>query len=208
MVACALLSTAARADTLDLSLQSPISVAAGGAGSFDVLLTDASGTGVTIAGFDFELAASNSDVTLTGANTSASPYIFSGNSFADTFVGGDLTIQTSPDLIANDIAISGGTFLTAGDTVDLGQVTFTVSSTAPTETVDIEFGSFTDLSDPSGNPISISGMTGGSIDITGATTTVPEPSPLAMLLSAIPVVLLGLCCRWFIGLRTRDISVS
>ncbi len=188
----------ARADNLELTLQfASTTVSAGGTGSFDVILTDeGGGSGVTIAGFDFELQSSSSDLVLTDANTStsAAPYIFSTQSL----FGPDITIQTTPELIADDIAGSGGTTLTAGDTIALGEVLFDVSATAPTEMVNIQFdigpSDVTDLSDPNENNVPISSATGGTVDIIG--TKVPEPSTLMMLLSVIPFALL-------IGLRTR-----
>jgi hypothetical protein len=198
------LPMSARADTLDLSLQLPASVSAGGAGTFNVVLADMSapgGTGVTIGGFDFEVVVETPDsgVTLTGAEPTLTGYIFSGNSFVETF-GVPLNITSTPttDLIANDEALTGGTTLTGGESVDLGEVSFDVSSTAPTEMVDIDFGATTDLSDDSNpaNPITINNLTGGTLDITGATTAVPEPSTLILLLSVFPFALL-------IGLRTR-----
>jgi len=170
-----------QADVVGLSIFQPISATAGGIGSFDVLLTDLSGTtGVTVGGFNFELQTSSGDVTLASANTSTvSPYIFSGNSFSDTYFSGSITIQTSPDLIASDSVLIpfSGTPLSAGETVALGSVLFDVAPRAPTETVQVNFGGSTNLSDPNGNPIPIGALTGGDIDITAATTAAtPEPS--------------------------------
>jgi len=195
----------AKADSLDLSLADlPSSVSAGDTGSFEVVLTDVSGTsGVTIAGFDFELDTSSSDVTLTDANTSTSdPYIFAlpGNSLANKDFGGDLVIL-NPPLIANDEALSGGTMLTAGQSVALGEVFFSVSPTASTEQIGIDFlPDFTDLSDPAGNAISIDSATGGTLTIMGS-TTVPEPPSGVMLLC-------GLLVISFTGRRSRLESSS
>jgi len=191
----------ARADNLSLSLQLPTSVSAGGTGAFDVVLSDAAGgTGVTVGGFDFDVeVAATSGITLTGADTSVPSvpgYIFSGNSL----FGPDLTDlgSTPTDLMASDIAASGiGYILAGGGSIDLGEVLFDVSPTAPTEMADVQFvsGIFnTDLSDPNGVNITINTETGGTIDIIGA--AVPEPSTLIMLLGAIPFALL-------IGLRTQ-----
>ena len=188
----------AKADSLDLSLADlPSSVSAGDTGSFEVILTDVSGTsGVTIGGFDFELDTTSSDVTLTDANTSTSdPYIFAGNSLVNAFFLGDLVVS-NPPLIANDEALSGGTMLTAGQSVALGEVFFSVSPTASTEQIGIDFlPDFTDLSDPAGDAISIDSAIGGTLNIVGS-TTVPEPSSGVMLLC-------GLLVIWFIGRRSR-----
>jgi hypothetical protein len=192
----------ARADNLSLSLLLPTSVSAGGTGAFDVVLSDAAGgTGVTVGGFDFDVeVAATSGVTLTGADTSVPSvpgYIFSGNSL----FGPVLTDSgsTPTDLTASDIAAIFGTgyTLAGGGSIDLGEVLFDVSPTAPTEMANVQFvsGIFnTDLSDPNGVNIPINNETGGAIDIIG--TAVPEPSTLIMLLGAIPFALL-------IGLRTQ-----
>lgn len=194
------LPMSAWADTLDLSLQMPTtSISAGGTGSFDVVLTDAAGSGVTVGGFDFEVVVGTpaSGVNLTNASTSTlGTYIFSGNSlFGPTLTDPG---STSTDLIASDVAShpGSGTSLNAGESVDLGSVSFNVSASAPTETVSIDFGAFTDLSDNSfpANPIAINNMTDGTLNIIGATTAVPEPSSVALLLC-------GLLALWFVGQR-------
>jgi len=197
MGASTLIPKPTRADSLDVSLQLPASAAAGSTGTFEVVLTDTSGSGVTIGGFDFELDTSSVDVALTDATTSTTgTYIFAGNSFDNDYLGGDQTVGTSP-LLANDVAESGGTTLNSGESVDLGTVTFDVSSTAPTEDVGIDFiPLFTDLSDPNGNAISIDALDSGVLSIEGASTSVPEPSPLAMLLA-------GIAALGFIRLRAQ-----
>lgn len=191
-----------RADTLDLSLQMPTaSIIAGGTGSFDVVLTDVAGSGVTVGGFDFEVVVETpaSGVSFTNANTLTSgTYIFSGNSlFGPTLA--DLG-STSTDLSASDVALNpgSGTNLVAGESVDLGSVSFSVSASAPTETVSIDFGAFTDLSDNSfpANSIRISSVTDGTLSIAGTSTAVPEPSSAALLLC-------GLLALWFLGQRVE-----
>jgi len=188
-------SGAVRADILQVSVQSPISAIAGSSGGFDVYLTDLSSNtaGVTIGGFSFELQTSSPDVVLTSASTgSLSPYIFSGNSFVDTYLGGNLTAQTSPDLIALDFAAipNTGTLLSDGQTLALGRVFFNVSAGAPTENVSLSFvNSFnTLLTDPFGNPLSISSLNGGTMNVTGSTAPVPDGSSWLLLLTAILLV--------------------
>jgi hypothetical protein len=185
----------AHADVLQFTIVPPTTnIAAGGAGSFEVLLTnEVGGMGTVIGAFTFSLQSANPDVTFTGANTSTTdPYIFSGNSFEDTFNGGDLTVQTSPRLIASDLALmpGSGTLIMGGQSLALGEVSFAVSATAPTESVAIDFfDTFgTTLADPSGNSVPIGGLTGGSIDITGGGSVVPEPS-LSLLVGMMALIL-------------------
>jgi hypothetical protein len=180
----------AQADDFQITLlPTTTNINAGSSGSFEVLLTDEiGGAGVTIGAFNFALKSTSTDVTFTDANDSttatgymATSYIFSGNSLADAFFGGDLTIQTSPELIGTDFAYipGSGTTMTGGETLALGEVLFDVSPTAPTETVDISFDESpagTALSDPSDNNIPIASFTGATINITGGTTSMPEPS--------------------------------
>src|SRR5579871_1548598 len=79
----------ARAD-LVLSMTSA-SAGAGGSGSFDVVLTDTGGN-FNVAGFNFEITTSNTDVTFTDItiNTVAAPYIFAGNSLLAAPVTGSI----------------------------------------------------------------------------------------------------------------------
>ena len=180
----------AQADDFQITLlPTTTNINAGSSGSFEVLLTDEiGGAGVTIGGFNFALQSTSTDVTFTDANDSTTatnyifaPYIFTGNSLADALFGGDLTGQTSPELTATDIALTAGsgTPMTAGETLALGEVLFDVSPTAPTGPVDISFDESpagTSLSDSSGNNIPIASFTKSTINITGGTTSMPEPS--------------------------------
>lgn len=188
------------ADILAVSIQQPLSVTAGSSSGFDVLLTNLSGPGVVIAGFNFELDSASTDVTFNDATTAATTYIFQGNSFADTFLGGDIAIGTSPNLTAEDIVNTpfSGTTIGAGTTVGLGHVLFTTSAGSPTESVGISFG-VTNLSDPNGIEVPISTSTGGTIDITAATTAVPEPSSLLLLFGVMLVVISMFRARFSAG---------
>jgi hypothetical protein len=188
--------TPAQADDFQITLlPTTNNINAGSSGSFEVLLTDEiGGTGVTIGGFNFALQSTSTDVTFTDANEStAAPYIFSGYSE----FGPDITFATSPELIANDIASNpnGGTALFGGDTVALGEVYFDVSPTAPSETVSITFDESpagTVLSDSSGYNIPIASFTGATLNITGGTTSMPEPSffliLVGMMLLFLPIL--------------------
>lgn len=182
-----LCSVPARAAALTLSIQSPVFANPGTSGnSFDVLLTNTSGSLVSIGAFAFEFSTASSDVIFTDATTGtlAAPYIFGGNSL----FGPDIaTAAGGQDLTASDVyAIPGaGTTLSAGAMVALGHILFDVLATAPSETVITSFVDFpaTSLSDELGNDIAIDSLLGGEIVI-GSAVPVPEPSSLALLLTA------------------------
>ncbi len=181
----------ARAAALILSIQSPVFANAGSSGnSFDVLLTNTSASLVSIGAFAFELSTASSDVIFTDATTGtlSAPYVFSGNSL----FGPDIaTAAGGQDLSASDAyAIAGaGATLSAGATVAIGHILFDVLASAPSETVLTSFTAFpaTSLSDELGNDISIDSLAGGEIVIGGA-TPVTEPSPLALMLIAVPLM--------------------
>jgi hypothetical protein len=191
VAACAITAAPARADGLTVSLSPLSDVAAGSTGNgFDVLLTNGSGTAVSIEGFFFEVLASSADVTFTGASTgTTAPYIFG----ADSLFGPDITAfgSGSGDLGASDLDAVDQISLTAGSTVGLGHVLFNVSPTAPTETVSFDLAGFpgTSLSDDLGNNVPIENFTGGKFTIKGAVAGVPEPATLVLLLAIMPLAL-------------------
>jgi PEP-CTERM motif len=166
--------------TLIISVE-PVTAAPGTTGgTFDVLLTDSGSAGVSVAGFSFEIQSSNPAITFTGAftSTATATYIFNGNSL----FGPEIDTQTTPSLIAQDLAASGSTILNSGDVVGLGQVFFNVSPTATPGPVTVSFTgglAGNDLSDPAGANIPINTFTSGTINI----TSTPEPSSLLMLLA-------------------------
>jgi hypothetical protein len=159
-----------------------VSAAQGSTGNtFDVLLTDTGPSSVSIGGFIFEIATSDPDITFTGAfiSTATAPYIFAGNSL----FGPEIDTQISPSLIAQDLAATGSTSLTSGETVGLGQIFFNVSPTAATGPFAVSFTGGTagnDLSDPTGKSIPINTFTGGTITI-----NTPEPSSIFLTLAGI-----------------------
>ena len=185
-----LFCVSARADVMKLSLQSPLDVDAGTSGnSFDVLLTNVSGPAVSIAAFTFEILTTSTDVMLTGANTASvlAPYIFGVNSL----FGPDITVtNTGTDLSASDLfsILGSDIILGTGQTIGLGHVSFDVSSSVPSEMVTITLSAFpaTSLSDHQANNIPISTLTNGQVNIKAA--TVPEPSSMILLLTALVVV--------------------
>ena len=194
--ACLLYSVPVRADSLEISIESPINVNAGTSGNgFDVLLTNLSGPAVSLAGLTFEISVPSTDIQLSEANTATllDPYIFNGNSL----FGPNITVSnTGQDLSASDLysVIGSGITLGAGATVGLGHILFDVSATAHSETVPVTFTAFpaTSLSDDLSNNVPINTLTNGQIDIIG---TVPEPSYLLLLLTAGAFLMVGRTLR-------------
>lgn len=148
-----------------------VSVAPGGAGAFDVWLTNTGPSPLTIGGFTFGVSVDSPDVSLTNANTATdNPYIFA----AVSLFGPDLTGPNSGQTITvSDVYITPllGSTVAAGASVGLGSVQFALS---PNSGDGPYFTSFipvrTSLADELGNAIAIEAMNGGSIIV------VPEPS--------------------------------
>lgn len=188
-VAFCLAAMPARADLI-VGVQS-VAVNAGTVGnSLEVTLTN-TGAPVTVGGFSFEIVASNPDVTFTGGSTATTPatYIFAGNSFDDITASPLVTSLLGPSLDASDLAFDPSTSPTigTGSTVGLGDILFNVSNSAPTETILVALTpdpSLTSLSDPSANPIPITSLDGGHINITRA-NAVPEPASIWLTASGL-----------------------
>jgi hypothetical protein len=173
-----LYSVPAYADLI-LSIE-PVTATPGSTGdTFDVLLTDIGSPGVSIAGFIFEIAASDPAITFTGVftSTATATYVFNGNSL----FGPEIDTQTSPSVIAQDLALSGFTTLNSGDVVGLGQVFFDVSPAAAAGPITLSFmggAAGNNLSDPAGNNVAITTLTSGTINV-----TTPEPSTFLLILA-------------------------
>jgi hypothetical protein len=182
-VACVMGTGAARAD-LVFSM-TPGSAGAGGSGSFDVVLTDTGG-GFNVAGFNFEITTSNTDVTFTDItiNTVAAPYVFAGDSLLAAPVTGSILENppsTAQDAQAGDVTADFTAVAIAdGDEVGLGHVLFTIAPGSSPGPVSIDFGSATSLSDDLGNPIEFD-SSGGTLTITGGTVATPEPAMTGVL---------------------------
>ncbi len=195
---CLLQSTTAHADGLTVSLSPLSDVAAGSTGNdFDVLLTNTSGSAVSIEAFFFEILSSSSDVTFTDATTaSGTPYIFG----ADSLFGPDIIgpSSTATDLNASDLDLLGSVALDPGTTLALGHVLFDISPTALTQGVNFSLAGFpgTSLADDLGNDIPIQNFTGGKFEINAPVAPVPEPASLALLL-------IGLLGAGFLRWRDR-----
>jgi hypothetical protein len=141
---------------------------------------------VTVGGFAFQISVGlSSALTFTAVDTSTTPsYIFAGHS---TF-GPDISNQPpnlpGKTLAAEDnynVALSGIS-LAAGSTVGLGDVHFNLS-TAASGSILITLAAFplTNFADASGHDITTSvGTVLSNGTVTVGSTTVPEPSSLAM----------------------------
>ncbi len=182
----------------------PNSAAPGTTSSLEVTLTN-TGTDpldeVIVAGFSFEITASGNDVTFSDVTTVTSlfPYIFGANS---TF-GPDILESLSTDkhtVSASDnySTASTGVTLTPGETVSLGLVSYSLSSSAPSGLIPITFSASpaTDGSDPSGNDIVFDLSTTGGINV----TAVPEPSSFVSML-------LGVVGTGIVTFRRRNLAV-
>jgi hypothetical protein len=161
-----------------------------------VVLTDTGGD-FNVAGFNFEITTSDTDVTFTDItiNTVAAPYIFAGDSLLAAPVTGSILENppsTAEDAQAGDVTADFTTVAIAdGDEVGLGHVLFTIAPGASLGPVSIEFGSATSLSDGLGNPIAFDNS-GGTLTITGGTIATPEPAMTGVLGLAL---ILGLISR-------------
>jgi hypothetical protein len=155
--------------------------------TIEVDVQNTGGSSILIGGFNFQINA-NLDIDFTGAGFSTSaPYLFTGDSFDQLATPPQpLNTSTGSSLSAGDISFSGdGDTLGAGQTMGLALVAFDVSPTAAPGPVTVLFSTdpaLANLSDPSGNSITIDSLVGGTIDVTGV---VPEPSTAAMLLAAL-----------------------
>ncbi|HEV8414688.1 MAG TPA: PEP-CTERM sorting domain-containing protein [Bryobacteraceae bacterium] len=174
--------------SLVFSIQSVTASAGSTGNTLDVLLTNTGPSGVSIGGFNFEIAASDPAIVFTGVFTSTvtAPYVFDG----DSLFGPQIDTQTSPTVIASDISASGSAALGSGATAGLGQIFFNVSPTAGLGPFTLSFtggAAGNNLSDALGNDVPIDTFSSGSIQI-GA-NAVPEPSSLWLTLAGIAVLL-------------------
>ena len=153
--------------------------AAGGTGSFDVVLTDTGPiNSFQVGGFSVELlvaAGTGIHFTAVDTNTVAAPYIFgtyqSGPapfSF-DTFPNTEFTASDSTAVAPGYVTVN------PGDTFGLAHVSYSVDPGTPSEMVPVmlqDIGGGTSLSDGNGAPLDFTTTTG--------IITVPESSALMM----------------------------
>lgn len=187
--------TQARAATILMLSIEPVSISPGGAGAFDVLVTNPSTSPVNVGGFNFEVDTTDTDVTFQGTtvNTTTATYIFAGNSSFGPTLNFDSPGQAmdGADVVATPNSF---TTLNPGDTFGLGNVNFTVSPTAANPSVaTVTFNlSNTSITDAGGGALSFT-TTDGAITITSTVTTTPEPS--GWVLGAIAFPALGFIVR-------------
>jgi PEP-CTERM motif len=158
----------------------------GGVGSFDVLLSNTGATSFQVAFFSVELSVPTaSGVKFTAANTSTTmaSYIFgtlqSPPFSFDNFPNTSFTVSDSPQ------SAPGFVTLTAGEVVGLEHVTYSVAAGTPTGPIIVsidDIGGGTALSDLSGALVPFT-PTNGTITVTLA--SVPEPSSLVLLATAL-----------------------
>jgi hypothetical protein len=165
----------------------------GSAGDFlDVTLTNTGPSAQNIAGFNFEISTTDTDITFTQVNTSTvGTYIFAVDSlFGPTISNGTPNPGPGQIIDAADISSGPGNNMAAGQTLSLGHVLFNVSSTAAlggfTVTLNTTTPGATSLSDSAGNNVTFSGVN-GSITINSA-AGVPESSTLLLMLLALPAL--------------------
>ena len=145
------------------------------------------GSDVHIAGFNFDISTSDTDITFTDAtfNTVLNPYIFAGNSlFGPDIVNPGFT--PGQEISASDSVSNPGTFttLTSSQDLSLGEVFYNVAQNAALGPANITFNQGnTTLSDENTNPVIITTSQDLTIDI-----ETPEPSTIAMTLGAAALV--------------------
>jgi hypothetical protein len=206
-------SEAIRADELDVEVVPSslmVTVPPGYSSALEVDLVNpaTNSQSFSVEAFQFELRApSGSGVTFSDATTATSaPYIFAGNSIANSLFGGNLIVSPPPppatnDLLAFDSVATANTFATLapGNTLGLGLVSFSVDANAQAATVPLSIITFnpstapngTQLVDPNGNLIPFSSSNG---QIAILSSVVPEPTALSLVVS-------GLVCGGLFRLR-------
>jgi len=164
---------AARADLIisARTLTPPV----GFSGTFDILLSfTGSANAPVIGAFSFDILAASPSISFLSASTmtTVAPYIYAGNSFAD-INGFPLATKTGQELIASDTPNNGSPFIDNGETVSLGEVSYSIAPSAGPVPIVITFlPAGTSLSDPAGNPLAFTAVNGGII---------PEPAYIPLL---------------------------
>lgn len=160
--------------------------------SFQVLLANASGADISVAGFSFGVTTTDTNVTFESADTSTTDqYIFAGDSF-DVINFIPLSVSSpGQSLVALDLTNDGaGITIANGQTVGLGRVYFDVSPAAPVLVpFTINFSTNPGDNSLSGtglNAISFSFASGGQT----VTVTPSTPEPATLLLAPAGLLLL------------------
>jgi hypothetical protein len=186
-VAILLTLGATRAEASLIFLAPTIDALPGSTGTFDILLENTGPSSVAIGGFSFGISTTNPSILFTDAtiNTVSAPYIFG----IDSLFGPDIALTTGTSLTANDNPASVGSYdVPAGETVGLGNVSYSISSTSPFGAFAITFAGFptSALVNAAGADIPITTLSNGSFEVT------PEPSSILLALGGL---LAGLSLR-------------
>jgi hypothetical protein len=190
------LSLGAPSSYADLSLTLNPFQSTSPTGSFEVDLVNNYATSVTVSDFSIELQLSGlAGVVLTGASTATTaPYIFLN-------VGAPPPLYSGPS--TTDLSVSDSVFtspyyvtLSSGSTVGLALVTYDTSAASSPGTAFINFGPATNVSDSVNYvspPLSYtldysSNSKAGQIVVEQTAVSVPEPSTLVILATALPCI--------------------
>jgi hypothetical protein len=180
-IALAIASWASPPCRADLVIEAPtLTVAAGSAGSFDVLITSTGGS-FEVATDTVELSLNGlSGVSFTGVSISTTtPYIYGANSA--TLFGSTFSSSTFPGTtfeVLDFLFTVGAQPINAGDVFGLVNVSYSVDPGAtPGASGSLTFGPDTSLADAVGNNVGFTPQD-GTITIAGA---LPEPMSAALL---------------------------
>ncbi len=165
---------------------------------FDVIMTVSNGTTPFSANsFSFEVSTTDTDITFVDATTAttAATYLFAGNSFADTFLGGDIAspVVLPQTLDASDLTGDFSNMTINPGTYGLGHVSFNIANNATPGPFTVTFGNAAAnvLADSAIPPNTVSpALTPQQFTI--QTPPMPEPStllPLSALMLAVGAVL-------------------
>ena len=194
-------TTPARAGSgLVLGIANGVASPGSSTNSFDVTITNTTAGGVDIGGFSFELTTTSADVMFTDVTTASPAYIFANNSY----FGPDIVIDAAGNTVSagdNYGTSNSGITLGAGQTLDLGQVIFTLDTSASTTPIPLVFSAYpatgvngSDGADY-GNTL-LGPDNSNAFSITVGAGSVPEPTSLLIGLQ-------GLLFACWVGKRSR-----
>lgn len=150
----------------------------GGAGSFEVLLTNTGATATEVGGFSFALAITGGEFTGAFTETVAAAYIFQGTGGAsvDPFFQFSYDVFPSESLTASDtewLSPTGGGSVAPGALFSLGLITYSTGSAQGPVLVSF-LSAGTSIADPSGDGITFEAPQGPTE--VGGGGVIPEPS--------------------------------
>jgi hypothetical protein len=166
----------------------------------EVLLSNTGPSGILVAGFNFGVTTTDTDVTFVSADTATTsqPYIFLGNSF-DVQNSLPLNLTSGASLLGND---STGDFsnvsVGAGQTLALGRVLYNVSPTAAPGPFTVRF-----TTGAADNNLTQADATSVPVDTFQTATITIEATPEPATLLLIPAGLLALGWRKRAAQRAR-----